>query len=163
MRQGDFIGRLAETGSVAEAARWVGMSRQSAYELRTRPGAEGFAAAWDVALGLPLRKVTVSDLSRLAYDGTIRPIMRGGRYRGTVHKPVDSALLRLLDRLDRAVLRRTGRIHGDTGTETTKPRECVSRKVTDRSDQSSSRKGSSNCAASAAPAPNRNRDPAAVR
>ncbi len=105
-RQGDFIGFLAETGSVSAAASQVGMSRQSAYELRRRPEAEGFAAAWDVALGLPVRKVTEIDLARLAYEGRIRLIMHAGRYKGTVRKYDTSALLRLIDRLDRAAVRR---------------------------------------------------------
>lgn len=105
-RQGDFIGFLAETASVAKAAREVGMSRQSAYELRARAGAEGFAAAWDAALGLPIRKVTEIDLSRLAFEKAVRPIMRAGRYRGSTHKASSSALLKFLDRLDRAALRR---------------------------------------------------------
>ncbi|WEK46072.1 MAG: hypothetical protein P0Y56_13735 [Candidatus Andeanibacterium colombiense] len=108
VRQGEFIGFLAETGSVSAALREVGMSRQSAYELRKRPGAEGFAAAWDAALGKPFRKVTGEDLVRLAYGGMVRPIMRGGRYCGTSIKPNASALLRLMDRLDRAVLREQG-------------------------------------------------------
>lgn len=107
-RQGDFIGFLAETGSVSAAVKEVGMSRQSAYELRARPGGEGFAAAWDVALGLPLRKVTETNLSRLAFEQAIRPIMRGGRYRGSVCKHSSSALLRLFDQLEWKTRRRTG-------------------------------------------------------
>ncbi len=50
-RQADFLGMLAETGSVMGACEAVGMSRKSAYALRARPGAESFAAAWDAALG----------------------------------------------------------------------------------------------------------------
>src|SRR5919112_1371749 len=57
-RQADFVGMLAETGSVIGACEAVGMSRKSAYRLRALPGAESFAAAWDAALGLPARKVT---------------------------------------------------------------------------------------------------------
>lgn len=46
-----FLGALAERGLVAEAARQVGMSRQSAYRLRRRLGEGGtFARAWDAAL-----------------------------------------------------------------------------------------------------------------
>src|SRR5688500_16357126 len=48
-RQTDFLGYLAETGSVMAAAETVGMSRKAAYALRARPGAESFAAAWDAA------------------------------------------------------------------------------------------------------------------
>src|SRR5688572_6632117 len=60
-RQADFLGMLAETGSVMGACEAVGMSRKSAYQLRARAGAESFAAAWDAALGAPVRKVTVAD------------------------------------------------------------------------------------------------------
>jgi hypothetical protein len=45
-----FLGALADVGRVAEAARVVGMSRQSAYHLRQRLGEDGlFAKAWDEA------------------------------------------------------------------------------------------------------------------
>lgn len=44
-RQRAFIEQLAETLSVEAAAALVGMSAQSARELRRRAGAEGFAAA----------------------------------------------------------------------------------------------------------------------
>ena len=104
VRQGDFIGFLAETGSVCEAVRRVGMSRKGAYQLRARADAQSFAAAWDAALGLPLRKVTVDDLRFLAFEGAIRPVMRAGRYIGLTRKPSSSALLRLIARLDRAAL-----------------------------------------------------------
>jgi len=45
-----FLGALSELGRVGEAARAVGMGRQSAYRLRRRLG-EGslFARAWDAA------------------------------------------------------------------------------------------------------------------
>jgi hypothetical protein len=82
-RQADFVGMLAETGSVMGACEAVGMSRKSAYALRARPDAESFAAAWDAALGLPLRKVTVRDDDFLAHHGLIRLVMFRGRYRGS--------------------------------------------------------------------------------
>ena len=45
-----FLGALADLGRIAEAARAVGMSRQSAYRLRERLGEDGlFATAWDIA------------------------------------------------------------------------------------------------------------------
>ncbi|MGZ3233630.1 MAG: helix-turn-helix domain-containing protein [Croceibacterium sp.] len=45
-----FLGALADLGRVGEAARVVGMSRQSAYRLRERLGEGGlFARAWDQA------------------------------------------------------------------------------------------------------------------
>ena len=49
-RQRAFVEHLAETLSVEAAAALVGLSPQSARALRRRPGAEGFAAAWDAAL-----------------------------------------------------------------------------------------------------------------
>jgi len=49
-RQRAFVEHLAETLSVEAAAALVGMSAQGARELRRRPGAQGFAAAWDAAL-----------------------------------------------------------------------------------------------------------------
>jgi hypothetical protein len=45
-----FIVALARGSGVDQAAELVGRSRQGAYQLRRRPGAEEFAAAWDAAL-----------------------------------------------------------------------------------------------------------------
>ena len=103
--QGAFVGWLAETGSVREAAARVGKSREGAYRLRRRAGAEGFAAAWDAALGhdAPARKVTPDDLSRAAFEGLVRVTMRRGRYVGTVLSPCNASLIRLLARFDRLI------------------------------------------------------------
>ena len=100
-RQADFLGMLVETGSVTGACEAVGMSRKSAYGLRARPGAESFAAAWDAALGAPARKVTVRDLAYVAFEGRIRLRFFRGRYRGYSQVPDNTALLRLVARLDR--------------------------------------------------------------
>lgn len=50
-KAGVFLGALADFGRVSEAARVVGMSRNSAYRLRARLG-EGslFAQVWDRSL-----------------------------------------------------------------------------------------------------------------
>jgi hypothetical protein len=48
--QAHFIRALEAMGSVGKAAKAVGMGRASAYRLRDRPGAAGFAAAWDRAI-----------------------------------------------------------------------------------------------------------------
>ena len=45
-----FVSTLAATGIVTQAARSIGKSMEALYKLRARPGAEGFAAAWDAAL-----------------------------------------------------------------------------------------------------------------
>lgn len=105
-RQADFLGMLAETGSVMGACEAVGMSRKSAYKLRARPGAESFAAAWDAALGGPIRKVTVTDLAFLAHHGLVQPLFFRGKYCGATRKPDNSALLRLMKKLDREAARR---------------------------------------------------------
>ena len=96
-RQSDFLGRLAETGSVAAAARHVGMTRESAYRLRDKPGAESFAAAWDSILAQrpPAPKSTQELLWHRAFYGTLKPIMRGGRHVATRHSPDNDAVLRL--------------------------------------------------------------------
>lgn len=104
-RQARFLGMLAETGSVLAACAAVGMSRNSAYALRRKPDAESFAAAWDAALGWPIRKVTVADTLFLAYSGLVRVRMYRGTYRGFWQKPDNSALLRLMGRLERAAFR----------------------------------------------------------
>jgi len=104
-RQTDFLGMLAETGSVAGACEAVGISRKSAYALRARPGAESFAAAWDTALGAPARKVTAPDLDFLAHHGLVPVVAFRGRYRGSWARPDDCALLRLVRRTDRVARR----------------------------------------------------------
>ena len=104
VRQAEFIGLLAQTRCVKKAASLVGMSRESAYRLRRKPGAEEFVAAWDAILGAPgtpKAKVTLETLFQRLRQGSYRPILRGGRYVGTIRKPDNSALLALLGRLDR--------------------------------------------------------------
>ncbi|MBV7258044.1 hypothetical protein [Erythrobacter crassostreae] len=49
-RQSAFLTALASTHSVTQAARAVGMSRQSAYALRARLKGEPFDLAWHAAL-----------------------------------------------------------------------------------------------------------------
>lgn len=126
VRQAEFIGWLAETRSVAEAARRVSMARETAYRLRARPGAESFVAAWDAALGKgadgPLgahgseshaspetlrRKVTDEELHWRVETGLWRVYLRDGKYLGTRRKPDDDALLALVARHRRGRDRRT--------------------------------------------------------
>lgn len=121
LRQCEFIGMLAETGSVSAAAEFVGMARETAYRLRRRRGAEEFAAAWDAAVrlarwrfgwsggavfgddGTPVPpKVTAEALWQRIRDGRWRPVLREGKYAGSVQKADNSALLRFLAQLDRA-------------------------------------------------------------
>ena len=110
-RQARFIGLLAETGSVAEAARRVGMSRESAWRLRRRAGAASFAHAWDAVEALrrgepvPERKVTPGELPGHAFEGPWVVHMRRRRFIRARREPSNSALLRHLRRLDAAALR----------------------------------------------------------
>jgi hypothetical protein len=104
-RQAHFLGWLAETGSVSAACARLGLSRKGAYQLRGKPGAESFAAAWDAALGRPVRRVTVDDLQYLAYTGLIHLRFRGGKYLRAEPKPQPSALIKLLGRYDRVLAR----------------------------------------------------------
>lgn len=57
VRQRGFIAMLARCGSVRAAARHVGLSARSAYQLLDAPGADSFAAAWDQALDIGLARV----------------------------------------------------------------------------------------------------------
>src|SRR5688572_5436047 len=110
-RQARFIGLLAETGSVAKAARRVGMGRESAWRLRQRAEAESFAHAWDAIVAirrgerLPQRKVTLSELGEHAIEGPWVVHMRRRRFVRAQRKPSTSALLRQVRRLDAAALR----------------------------------------------------------
>jgi len=116
-RQAVFIGYLAETRSVTEAARRVSMARETVYRLRSRDGAEGFKAAWDAALGIasaqgdgersqagvtPSRKVTTAALMWRVETGLWQVRMHRGRFAGVWQKPDNAALFQLLARLDRA-------------------------------------------------------------
>lgn len=99
-RQADFLGHLAETLSVAAAARHVGKSRESAYRLRAKNGAASFAAAWDAILAHPSapRKSTTPLGWHRAFYGTLKPVMRGGRHVATLHSSSNDAVLQLYRR-----------------------------------------------------------------
>lgn len=107
-RQGLFIGTLAQTGSVAAAAKAAGMSRMAAYRLRRATGAESLAQVWDHVLAVragegqpPSRKVTPEQLLEWALLGPIVVTMRRGRFVRAERKPCNSALLRCLAQFDR--------------------------------------------------------------
>ena len=112
-RQCVFLAKLYLTGSVGAAAKAVGMSRNSAYRLRARDGAEDFAFAWDAVLTPPgagrlsrakphWRKVTSAELNRRVTTGLVQPVIYRGEIVHIRRKPDNSALLRLLRRLDAA-------------------------------------------------------------
>ncbi|HEY7807656.1 MAG TPA: hypothetical protein VIC34_10700 [Croceibacterium sp.] len=100
-RQADFLGMLAETGSVIGACEAVGISRKSAYQLRARPGAESFAAAWDAALGGEVRKVTSPARDFVSFHRPVHLVMFRGRYRGSWRHAANGDLLSSVRRRDR--------------------------------------------------------------
>lgn len=107
-RQVCFIGMLYETRSVVAAAKAVGMGRESAYRLRKRPGAAGFAAAWDAAMGLTPRPVNLARAKSTGLPahyrlrtGLMQVLVRAGGFAGVSKKPDNSALLQHIAQLDR--------------------------------------------------------------
>lgn len=76
-RQREFLNQLAACGSVSKAARAVGMSRESAYALRRRADARGFAQAWDAA-----RALAVEHLTEVAWDRALEGEVRRVYYHG---------------------------------------------------------------------------------
>ena len=103
-RQLRFVLDLARGAGPSEAAKRLGMTRQSAYNLRKRPGAEGFAAAWDEAQDFARRARAAASHS-VANNGGIETILVPRHYRGRligfVQREDMSGAMRLLGRLDR--------------------------------------------------------------
>jgi len=83
-RQRRFVVALRATASVGAAAKLVGSSRTSAYRLRARPGAEGFAAAWDLVLSAA-RDERFAILFERAMHGVLVPRRYRGEFVGTRH------------------------------------------------------------------------------
>jgi hypothetical protein len=97
-----FILALARGAAVADAARALGKTRQSAYALRKRSGAESFASAWDAALAFARQ---VESAGRSSPGGGIETLMVPRYYRGRligfVQREDLAGAMRLLRRLDR--------------------------------------------------------------
>ncbi len=68
-KQRVFIAALADTGSVTQAARDVGMSTRSAYALRRAPEGAGFARAWTAAIHQGMNRLVDVCMER-ALEGT---------------------------------------------------------------------------------------------
>jgi len=77
-----FIEALADTGSVRDAARAVRRSEVGAYQLRRHPEGAEFAAAWEVALDLGVRRIEDAALHR-ALNGVEVPVLSAGKQFGT--------------------------------------------------------------------------------
>ena len=105
-RQAAFIDMLAKRFRPGRAAGRLGMSRKSAYALRSRPGAESFAAAWDAAVTAARRREAEARLPgewRRAVEGVLRPVRHRGRILAWDRRFDNAALVRLLRRVDRLI------------------------------------------------------------
>lgn len=94
-RQRAFIAQLAATGIVTQAARAIGASLEALYRLRHRKGAEGFSAAWDMALDRGIARLEDVALER-AIRGDERVIVRGGKVVHRYRRHNDALLMFLL-------------------------------------------------------------------
>jgi len=81
-KQAAFLRALAETHSVAGAARSVGMTRQSAYKLRARLQGQPFDLAWDAAFQCAFDALAESAMER-ALNGVEVPHFHKGELVGT--------------------------------------------------------------------------------
>lgn len=91
-QQERFILALHVMGSVGQAAKAVGMSRQSAYNLRERAGAESFAKSWDAALEMGRARQFDHAMDRAINGVTTVRVLRGGAV--TVNGGPDMQILR---------------------------------------------------------------------
>ncbi len=97
-RQRRFIATLANTGSVAEAARAAGINARSAYRLRADPRGAAFARAWEAALMTAAGRLTAVAFDR-AIIGSPRRLWRDGELVATQTVPSDQMLMFLLRHL----------------------------------------------------------------
>lgn len=98
-----FVLALARGAGPAEAARGVGRSRQTAYALRDKPGAEGFVAAWGAALDFAAdarRAGSAPALMHSGIDTILTPRFYRGRLVGFVQREDTGHALRTLKQLD---------------------------------------------------------------
>jgi len=100
-----FLEALAETYSVKDACKAVGMSRQSAYRLRSRLVGQPFDLAWEAALEHGLRQLGQSALE-LALSGVPEPVFYQGEQVGTRTRYLERLMIFML-----ANPQRVGRNH----------------------------------------------------
>ncbi len=104
----DFLRALAGTQSVAEAARVVGMSRQSAYRLRARLKGQPFDIAWETAFQHTYDELAQAALER-ALHGVEVPVWHKGKQVGTMRKYDERLTCFLLARRNSLGAQRLGR------------------------------------------------------
>jgi hypothetical protein len=103
-----FILGLARGFTAARAAGLLGLSRKTAYDLRRKPGGEGFAAAWDAAVERARARriegrieARAASLVERGLHGEWVPRLYRGRLVGWTHKVTSVGLMRVLNRLDK--------------------------------------------------------------
>ena len=94
-RQRGFIFALARCGSVAAAARSVGMTKRSAYRLVDAAGAASFAGAWDEAVDIGCSRLRLDSLQR-SLEGDYVPIYRRGKLVRVEHRRNDKLAIATL-------------------------------------------------------------------
>ncbi len=99
-RQLVFLEALARTGNARAAARYAGLSRESAYKLRRRPDARAFARAWDAAI-IHARDVFQDELMDKGLNGWREAVWHQGEEVGTRERWSAPLFLAALSRLDK--------------------------------------------------------------
>ncbi|MEP3226451.1 MAG: hypothetical protein ABJO01_10785 [Parasphingorhabdus sp.] len=99
-RQVVFLEALARTGNVRAAARYAGLSRESAYKLRRRADARAFARAWDAAI-LHAREIFQDELMDRGLNGWNEAVWHQGEQVGTRERWSAPLFLAALGRLDK--------------------------------------------------------------
>lgn len=84
-KMAQFLRQLSATHSVSAAARSVGMSRQSAYRLRSRLKGGAFDLAWDVAFHHSYDNLAHAALER-ALNGVEVPVFHRGEQVGSYRR-----------------------------------------------------------------------------
>jgi hypothetical protein len=103
-----FILGLARGFTPARSAALLGMTRKTAYELRGKPGAEGFARAWAAAVARARERRIAArgpSLAERALHGEWHPRLYRGRVIGWTHRSANARTMGLLKRLDRQIER----------------------------------------------------------
>ena len=100
-RQRGFIAALSRCGSVAAAARSVGMTPRSAYRLCDAPGADDFVRAWDEAIDMGVSHLRADALNR-ALEGGFVPVYRRGKLVRVEHRRNDRLAIALLGGRERS-------------------------------------------------------------
>ncbi len=103
-----FVLHLAKGAGPGEAARHVGRSKQTAYALRARPSAEGFAVAWDAAVAFACHARTAGRSPTAAFTDSglemlMVPRFYRGRLIGFVQREDVHGAMRRLRMMDRAL------------------------------------------------------------